>query len=251
MRAQTGGVWGAHARIAALFLLAPVALAHAVVLGGGSPDGDCRVAFGGVDATVAQSEVVCADGDPVCDADGIADGACRFDVSLCTAVPVSGCTPVTIDGIAVTGLSLAPPPLPSSTEQCGPPSAVTVPVGGAAGAIVLARGGGSLRDVDYLNLCCQADGTVLAAARCALAVDLGIAGCTSIRVPASARVAFEHARRLVERAAVDPARSAALRARAMHALERVRQRGRRVAARDPCGYAIALIATVAATSLGP
>jgi hypothetical protein len=251
VHAQTGGVWGRDVRIAALLVLTPVGLAHAVVLGGGSPDGDCRVAFGGVDASVAQSEVVCVDGDPACDTDGTADGACRFDVSLCTAVPVSGCTPVTIDAIAVTGLPLAPPPLPSSTEQCGPPNAVTVPVGGAAGGVVLARGNGSLRDVDYLNLCCQADGTTLAAARCALAVDLRIAGCTSIRVPAAARAAFERARRLVEHAAVDAARSAALQARATHALERVRQRGRRVAARDPCGYAIALIATVAVTSLAP
>ena len=242
---------GSALRVAGLLLLVPVALAHAVVLGGGSADGDCRVAFGGVDATVAQSEVVCVDGDHACDTDGTADGACRFGVSVCTAVPVSGCMPVTIDAIAVTGLPLAPPPLPSSTDQCGPPSAVTVPVGGAAGAIVLARGGGSLRDVDYLNLCCQAADTTLGAARCALAVDLGIAGCTTIRVPASARIAFERARRLVEHAALDPSRSAALRARAMHALERVRQRGRRVAARDPCGYAIALIATVAVTSLAP
>src|SRR5690242_12819030 len=93
-------------------VLLGVTSGHAFVLGGGSADGDCRVAFGGVNASEGASEVVCADGDSACDLDGVADGACHFAVSLCTAVPVAGCPPVVINTIAVTGLSLAPPPLP-------------------------------------------------------------------------------------------------------------------------------------------
>jgi hypothetical protein len=187
-------------------LLASAQLAAAFVQGGGAADRDCRVAFGGVNATAGASGVVCAD-DDACDLDEVIDGACRFSVSICTAVPVPDCSPTTIDRISVAGLALEPPALPADTEACGPAVIITVPIETATGATLLAWGGGQLRDVDSLNLCCRSDTEPLAAARCALGVDLRIAGCTRTRVPQSARAEFKRARRLVERAASNPARA--------------------------------------------
>ena len=232
-------------------VLLGVTSGHAFVLGGGSADGDCRVAFGGVDASEGASEVVCADGDATCDSDAVADGACRFTVSLCTAVSVAGCPPVPISAIALTGLSLPPPPLPSgNAEACGVPATIVVPAGTAVGATALARGDGELRDVDYLNLCCLGpEASSLAAARCALAVDLQIAGCSA--VPGRARHAFARARALVDRAAASARPPPGLLRRARRALGHARDRGRKLAANDPCGFAIALIASHALGVITP
>jgi|SRR5581483_2660572 len=227
--------------------------AHAFVLGGGSADGDCRVAFGGVDANVGAIGVVCADGD-ACDADGAADCTCRFDVSVCTAVPLQGCAPTTIDRIAVAGLPLADPPLPSgNAEACGPPATVTVPAGMAAAATLLARGGGGLRDVDYLNLCCRPPSEPLAAARCAVDVDLeGIAGCTTAHVPRAMRTAFANARKLVQHAADSPGHSRRAVRHAARILGKVRSMGQRLADKDDCGFALSLVASHAIDALaGP
>jgi hypothetical protein len=121
----------------------------------------------------------------------------------------------------------------------------------AAGATSLARSDGALRDVDYLNLCCRAAAEPLAAARCALAVDLRIAGCTSARVPASAAARFARARARIEAAAVaDAARADRLIRHAIRALQKVRLQGNRFARRDECGYAIGLIARHALAVLG-
>ena len=237
------------ASVVAATLLVSAQLSRAVVLGGGSPDGDCRVAFGGVDATAGDSGVVCADG-AACDADGVADGACHFSVSVCTAVPVDGCAPTTIDRITVAGLPLEAPPLPSHTEACGNAISVTVPVETAMAATLLASGGGGLRDVDYINLCCRSDTEPLAAARCALDVDARIAGCTTARVPSALAAELAHARRLVDRAATDPASARRLVRRAKHLLTKMRDRGRRLAAKDDCGDSLALIASHALSTLG-
>jgi hypothetical protein len=221
------------------------------VLGGGSPSTDCRVGFDGVDATNGASEVVCMDGDPACDGDGTLDGTCTFAVSLCTGIPLAGCSPVPIDDIAVSGLPFVAPSLPTKGSECGPPLTVTVPAGTAAGATVLARGGGGLRDVDYLNLCCAAGSeTSLTAARCALAVDLDIAGCTSVKVPERARAAFHRARMLVDMASTHPRQARSLVRQSEHALQVVRRHGRTLAHRDACGFSIGLIASHALTVLG-
>jgi len=241
---------GGTSSVIAAALLASAQPTAAFVLGGGSADGDCRVAFGGVDATAGASGVVCADGAP-CDVDGVADGACHFSVSVCTAVPVDGCMPTTIDRISVAGLPLESPPLPSHTEACGTAMTVTVPVETAMGATLLASGGGGLRDVDYLNLCCRSDTEPLAAARCALGVDPRmIAGCTTARVPALVAAEFAHARRLIERAATEPARSRRFVRRAKRVLAQMRDRGRRLAAKDDCGDSVALVASHALSTLG-
>jgi hypothetical protein len=224
--------------------------AVAFVLGGGSATSDCRAGFGGVDPTDGQSGVVCADGDPACDLDGVADGTCRFAVSACTAIPVDGCDSVVIEAITSSGLSLAPPELPTHLPRCGVPLDVSVPVNTAVGAIMRAEGGGELRDIDYLNLCCHSDATPLAAARCALAVPLHIAGCGSTPVPTAARAAFARARALVNRAIAEPVRAATFRRHAVRGLSQVRDRGRRLAKKNECGFAIALIASHALDTLG-
>ena len=53
---------GGTSSVIAAALLVSAQPTAAFVLGRGSPDGDCRVAFGGVDATAGASGVVCADG---------------------------------------------------------------------------------------------------------------------------------------------------------------------------------------------
>ena len=224
--------------------------AMAFVLGGGSADSDCRAGFGGVDVTDGQSGVVCADGDPACDLDGVTDGVCHFAVSACTAIPVDGCTPVVVDAISTSGPSLAPPDLPTREFRCGTALAVAVPVDTAVATILRADGDGELRDIDYLNVCCHADATPLAAARCALAISLHAAGCGSTPVPAAARSAFARARTLVNRAIAEPGHATTFRRRAVRALLQVRNRGRRLAKRHECGFAIALMASHALDTLG-
>ena len=223
-------------------------LLDAFVLGGGNADKDCRVAFDGVDATDGESGVVCTDGDPACDMDGIADGSCRFMPSLCTGVPVEGCTPIVIESIDVAGLRLAPPALPSRAGACGPTSDVAVPVGGAVGVTAIARSGGALRDVDYLNLCCRAGAAPFDAARCALAVDPKIAGCAG-PLPAAAVRKFARARAAILRAAADPSHAKREVRRANRALDRVRRIARRLADTDACGDALGLIVSHAVATI--
>jgi len=220
----------------------------AFVLGGGSADKDCRVAFGGVEATDGDSGVLCTDGDPACDADGVADGSCRFAPSLCIGVPVEGCTPIVIESIELTGLSLVPPELPSQPGACGAPLDVAVPVGSAAGVTVVARSGGALRDIDYLNLCCRTGAAPFDAARCALAIDPAIAGCTR-PLPAAAVKKFGRARAAILRAAADPRRAKREVRRANRSLDAVRRIARRLADTDACGDALGLVVSHAVTTI--
>jgi hypothetical protein len=58
--------------------------------GGGSLGTDCLVEYDGVTLNNPASRprgVVCTDGDPTCDADGTANGSCRFDVTACVNNP--------------------------------------------------------------------------------------------------------------------------------------------------------------------
>jgi len=212
--------------------------ASAFVLGGGLADTDCTIAFGGVDATAGASGVVCTDGDPGCDTDGQADGACRFAVAVCARVPAAGCQARDVSALRLDGLDLFPPTL-DVDGACGPTREVVVAVGEATGATAIARAGEDLKDVDYLNLCCRSTPAAGDDARCAVAVDLSVAGCR--RVPAAASRAFRRAGRLLARAAADGG-APRLIERSRRALERVRAAGQRLARRDPCGNALGLVA---------
>ncbi|HLY37165.1 MAG TPA: hypothetical protein VKU61_03975 [Candidatus Binatia bacterium] len=222
--------------------------AGAVVLGGGDPSKDCRTAFGAVDATDGQSGVVCTSGDPSCDHDGLADGTCLFTVRLCVGVPLAGCDPIEIEEIDVHGLPLARPPLPSSGYTCGRAQAISVPVGTVAAGTTIALSGGAPRDVDYLNLCCRTMPGPLDASRCAVSIDPKIAGCTGPAVAVAERQ-FALARDAVERAIADPNAEKAELRRAVHVLERTRRLGHRIAAFDPCGDALALVASHAVSMI--
>jgi hypothetical protein len=226
---------------AAFLLLASLRVGRAQVLGGGLADADCRVVFDGVTATDGSSGVVCTDGDPSCDADGRVDGSCHFAVSLCTGTASPGCDTAPLSAMTVAGLDVSPPDLPAPDGSCGPELDVGVPVAGAIGATVRARDGGSLRDVDYLNLCCiSGPSTPLDVARCALRVDLRASGCPVGKLPAAARTAFARARDLAGPFGNESTRPRTL-AGALRKLAVVRRAAKRVGRRDQCGDSLGLL----------
>jgi hypothetical protein len=229
-------------RLPAVGALLIAATARAFVLGGGSIDKDCRVGYSGVDATNGASGVICTDGDPACDVDGVADGTCTFTVSICTGIPEDGCDPVEIDSIDVAGIALARPPLPSAGRSCGARSIVGVTVGTAQGTTAVATSAGELRDVDYLNLCCRTATAPLDSARCAVAVDPAIAGCGRA-LPAIVARRFTNARAALAHAVVNPERAHADVRRARRAMNHVRRTGQRLARNNQCGDTLALIAS--------
>jgi len=231
----------------AIVLLA-ASTAHAVVLGGGLPDKDCRMAFGALNATNGQSGVLCTDGDPECDRDGVADGVCLFTVKICTGVPLAGCDPIEIQQIDEAGLPLPRPDLPSSGFSCGRAADVVVPVGTAMAGTAIALSGGAPRDVDYLNLCCVTMPGPLDASRCAVAIDPKISGCTGPAMAVAER-RFSLARDDVGRAIASPDREKIELRHAVHALQRVRRLGARIAEFDPCGDSLSLLASYAVSMI--
>jgi len=108
--------------------------AFALVLGGGSPQTDCWAAFDGVNATTGTT-VSCTDSDPTCDADERADGTCTYRLRICLDVNDGPeCRPEPIHRVRLRGFGLGfhpirsfVPPLPVSTETCGPFGEVRVP----------------------------------------------------------------------------------------------------------------------------
>jgi hypothetical protein len=223
-----------------MLLSASVQPSAADVLGGGQVDKDCRAGFVGVDATEQASGVVCADGDPTCDADATADGVCRFVVSACVGLVESGCDPIQLDSMAIAGLPLAPPSLPASTG-CGEPLDVTVPVGTASGATLVARSGHEVRDVDYLNLCCVTQADALSGVRCAAAVDAAVSGCGAI--PRKATHGFAKAATILDHTAAAASTRRRQARKARHQFKRVRAAGQSVAQSDDCGFSLGLMGT--------
>lgn len=206
--------------------------------------------FRGVTATNGNSGVVCTDGDPTCDDDGVADGICHFAVRVCTGEPTAGCDTAPFSAINVSGLPLVPPEVPAPDGTCGHALAVAVPSGTSAGATALARDDDDLRDVDYLDLCCvSGEPTPLDAARCAVATELRVSGCPRGKIPRGARLAFARARELVTVFAHDPAHPQVL-ARALRKLAFVRRAAQRLAKRDDCGNALGLVASYAEDVVG-
>ena len=91
--------------VALVSLLLPIAMAQAIVQGGGgSSRTDCLTV---IDAAVNYppdnpKRFRCADGDP-CDADGVVNGVCQFDVTICSnsSYNPTRCTLVGVDSITV------------------------------------------------------------------------------------------------------------------------------------------------------
>lgn len=217
------------------------------MLGGGLADTDCTVGFDGVSATDGESGVVCTDGDPTCDADAVSDGSCSFEIRACTRLVAAGCAPRDISSIAIAGLPLEQPAL-SGSSTCGASDSLAVPVGGAVGATLIARDGGALKDVDYLNVCCVRAAAPFDAAGCALGVEPSVAGCERT-IPAAFVTALAKARAMVAQAAADPAAAKPSAKRALRALRRMRSVARRLSKADACGAALGLVATHAITVL--
>jgi hypothetical protein len=79
--------------LVAVFVVGGVGLANAAcpgstcsAPGGGSPVSDCLAEFDGpvLNYPVGRNrDASCVDGDAACDADGVADGTCHFNVSVC------------------------------------------------------------------------------------------------------------------------------------------------------------------------
>jgi hypothetical protein len=231
---------------AALVLALAARSAPAFVLGGGVADKDCRLAFGGVDATAGASGVVCVDG-AACDVDATADGTCTFDVSLCVGVPLEACNPVALDRIDVGGATLVPPALPATDGTCGPPAIVAVTAGTAVATTLRGRLGAELREVDYLNLCCVSVPGPLDAAACAVAVDAGASGCAS--VPGRAARKLERARLRVAEAVADADVARRRLKKAARLAAKLRASGQKIARHDDCGFALGLMASHAEETL--
>ena len=227
--------------VLALWLAIGAAPAGAVVVGGGNPDTDCSVAYDGVDQTVGTSGVVCVDGDPSCDADGVANGSCDFAVRLCTHAKARGCSSVDLTAISVAGTSLPLPPLPSTDAGCGDPVDVKVEVGKNAESTLLAHDGSSLRDVDYLNLCCVATAAPYDGALCALRLALPASGCRAKQIPKALRAGIARARGLAEKAARNPSKGKKPAAKAVDVLYDMTTLSRKIARKDPCGDALGLM----------
>ena len=225
--------------VVAVVLLGAVP-AGAVVLGGGDAEKDCRLAFGGVDATAGASGVVCVDGD-ACDLDGAADGTCSFDVSLCVGVPLAGCTSVALDRVLVGGVPLTVPELPAADGTCGAVTTVPVPTGAAVATTLIGRLGSDLREVDYLNLCCVGAAGPLDAAACAVAMDAAASGCESL--PDGAAAKLERMRLRVDEALAEPGVAPKRLKKAAKLARKLRNLGRKIARQDDCGFALALMAS--------
>jgi len=99
------------------------------ITGTGNAASECFVTVTGPSAT-SDGRVICADGDPACDADGVANGACAFDLRVCVAEVLSGChvSSITAVNAKPASLHVALPVVPTSAPTCGPETQIVVPL---------------------------------------------------------------------------------------------------------------------------
>jgi hypothetical protein len=111
--------------------------ARALVQGDGPQKADCyaewQVTTPDLGPTRGRINVDCTDGDPTCDADGVADGRCTFAVSICAfQANVPQCTPQPVTEIKLPkktrDLGLQVPPLPATAALCGPATPIFAPI---------------------------------------------------------------------------------------------------------------------------
>jgi len=148
--------------------------AASTISGGGGKKTDCYVELTGITATsefLRKPQVECTDGDPACDADGIADDRCTFVFAVCEfnvdpSLPL--CRPESIVHFhrpflapsIVRRLSVLHLPRPGATSTtCAPDSRVVVPLkhGRPRRALVMLIGSAKRprRDVDVFYLRCN------------------------------------------------------------------------------------------------
>jgi hypothetical protein len=119
-----------------LLVLGASPQAHALVPGGGPPGKvDCYAEWqvNTPDYAPGGFRILCEDGDPTCDGDGLPDGQCTFNISVCiNQSNVAGCTPSNVQSIALTkktaGFGIQTPATPSSDAVCGASAPVVVPL---------------------------------------------------------------------------------------------------------------------------
>ena len=131
--------------------------AGALVSGGGSPRTDCYATFEGVAGSNGSNEVVCVDGDPTCDFDGMCNGVCHFDVTVCARQDGGAeCDAPTIVRLKSPGNKLALPEVPAADPTCGPTNKVAVDAGRHRTFRVMAMADEQpRRDKDRLKLTCK------------------------------------------------------------------------------------------------
>jgi len=87
--------------------LAAVTAYGVIVPGGGAKGSDCMSVFDAPGANSppapkAAKNIDCTDGDPSCDADGLANAKCSFPIQVCLdSTQVAGCTPNRVDSLAI------------------------------------------------------------------------------------------------------------------------------------------------------
>jgi hypothetical protein len=138
--------------LAATLLCAARPAAAIVVGGGGSPRTDCLLALDAPvnDPPTKPKNIVCTDGDP-CDADGVVNGECTFEISLCanSTYDTADCTLAGVESIAIdhsldngdpkfdtefqamlnrVGSDINPPT--STPDKCTNPTTIHVPIAG-------------------------------------------------------------------------------------------------------------------------
>jgi hypothetical protein len=171
------------ALLALLFLTtasASAACPEGCAPGGGKAATDCLVEYGGLPGPEGTRAVLCTDGDPLCDSDGIANGSCRFLVSVCLGVSdprLSRCTPEEVatfrirNGRPATAAfdpqlamleAAVVAALPAGAGRCAEPVPVYVPLRvrrsflpGATRLRSRARSTSGKRDADRLRLRCR------------------------------------------------------------------------------------------------
>lgn len=152
MTADKIWVWAMAIALAAAGLSFEAVPAGATIVGGGgAKKTDCLAVF---ETTVVLPEnkrkIICEDGDPACDSDGLVDGRCTFDLSVCindtslAACSLAGVESIFVDHSADNGDPKFDPDfqalqdrieneldLPNAdADTCTNPSFVTVPIQG-------------------------------------------------------------------------------------------------------------------------
>lgn len=136
--------------------LAAVPVPAIEVGGGGSRKTDCLVTFQGAMNTppAKPRHVRCVDGDPSCDVDGVVNGRCTFELSVCanstfsSSCALNGVQSITIDNAIDNGDPKFDPafqavqtavnadiqPPTSAVDSCTNPVEIVVPIRGPVGA---------------------------------------------------------------------------------------------------------------------
>ncbi len=94
---------GAGVAVVAACLLTSSGASAVVIGGGGSARTDCLAVFESLaDPQGSSRRITCVDGDSSCDADGVVDGQCSFDLSVCANSTYSPkCSSVGVESIFV------------------------------------------------------------------------------------------------------------------------------------------------------